>query len=166
MFLTSTLSFLLNGIMSSELQNKVTKNPNYRTLLFTINPVLSKLILNSIIYPTRSWGSLIIDWTTSLGAPLGYDFGGESLTFCIETFRTFVAFSFVMESYWSSSWCWLLYFSWIPIPMSVATLRESISISSPTSYTSIACVIEVDFVRSAMVSSWKFSITKCGIIFQ
>jgi hypothetical protein len=83
--------------MSLESQNKVTKNPNCRTLLFTTIPVLSKLTLNLIIYPTRSWGSLIIDSIASLRAPLDCDLGGESSTFSIETFMTFVAFSFVME---------------------------------------------------------------------
>lgn len=73
MFFTSTLSSLLSGITSLELQNKVRKIPICLTLLYTTILVVLKLILNLIIYPTGSQKSSIIDLITPLGAPFSCD---------------------------------------------------------------------------------------------
>jgi hypothetical protein len=97
MFITSTLSSLPSGITFLKLQNKVTKIPICLTLLFTTLSVLLKVIVNSIIYPTRSQGSLIIGSTILLSAPSGCDFGGESLTFSTKTFGTSMAFTSVSK---------------------------------------------------------------------
>jgi hypothetical protein len=97
MLLTSTLSSFLSGITSLESQNKVTKIPNYLTLLFTIILVLPKLTMNSIIYSTESQGSSIIGSTVLLSTPSNCDLGGESSTFSTKTFGIYVAFIFVPE---------------------------------------------------------------------
>ncbi len=67
---------LLNGIASLDSQNKVSKIPNCLVVLFTIISVLPELAMNLVIYPTKSWGSLIIGSNTLLGAPSDYDLGG------------------------------------------------------------------------------------------
>jgi len=93
MFLTSTLSSLLSGITSLESQNKVTKIPNYLTILFTIILVLLKLIMNLVIYPTGSRGSLIIGAIVPLGVTSDCNLGGESSTLSTETLGYFVVFT-------------------------------------------------------------------------
>jgi hypothetical protein len=53
--------------MFLESQNKVTKFPNYLTLLLTL---LLKLILNLVIYFIGSWAGSITNPIASLGMPL------------------------------------------------------------------------------------------------
>lgn len=62
--------------MSLESQNKVTKFPNYLTLLLTTIPVLLKLTLNLVIYSIGSCRGSITGLIAPLGVPSGCDLGG------------------------------------------------------------------------------------------